>query len=183
MGEEFSWLGGKQLEKLIEKFERMLEDGVQLFFDVDEFEYIIDYYYDMHDISMSEKAIKEALQVYPSTSSFNIRKARVLAYRKKYYEALELLNDVELLEPANEEIYVNKAEIYSLMNQFELAIKEYKKCLPYSENREDIYANIAFEYENLNDYPKAIKNLKKALSINPNLLSPYMGLAGLYVQK
>lgn len=167
MRDSFDWLGREEVMALVKRFETMIENGSPLFFDVDEFESVIDYYYDMHDIDMSEKAIEEALQVYPSSSSFNIRRARVQANRKNYYEALELLNHMELLEPTNEEIYTTKAEIYSLMNKYELAIKEHKKSLPYSENQEDIYASIAFEYENLNDYPNAIRNLKKALEINP----------------
>ena len=108
MSDSFDWLGGEEVMELVKKFESMIENGMPLFFDVDEFETIVDHYYDMHNIEMSERAIEEALQVYPSSSSFHIRNARVLAYRKKYYEALELLNHMELLEPTNEEIYATK---------------------------------------------------------------------------
>ena len=40
MGDDFAWLGGKELMELVKKFEAMLKNGLQLFFDVDEFEFI-----------------------------------------------------------------------------------------------------------------------------------------------
>lgn len=168
MSEEFEWLGEQDPGDLINRFESMVKGELQYFFDVDEFETIIDYYLDIQDLQMSRNAISEGLKQHPSCSEFDIRKARLLAYEKKYYEALELLNQIELMEPANDEVYTAKGEIYSLMNKHELAIKEYKKSIPYSENPEDIYASIAYEYENINDYPKAINYLKKALDFKPD---------------
>lgn len=168
MNEELGWLGENEFGELISRFENMVKKDQQYFFDVDEFEIIIDYYLDTQNIQMGRKAISEGLKQHPSCSDFDIRKARLLAFEKKYYEALELLNQIELLEPANNEVYTAKGEIYSMMNKHELAIKEYKKAIPYAENPEDIYASIAYEYENINDYPQAIKNLKKALEIKPD---------------
>lgn len=167
MSEDFDWLGDKEITALIQRFDNMLKDKMQYFFDVDEFEAIIDYYFDTVDFKMAHQAAEQALLQHPGYSGFKIREARLMAIDKKFYEALELLNHVELLEPANDEIYLTKGEIYSQMNKHELAIEEYNKSIPYSDQPEEIYANIAFEYENLNDYPNTIKFLKKALSIKP----------------
>jgi tetratricopeptide (TPR) repeat protein len=168
MSEEMGWLGEEEFGELVNRFELMVKNDNQYFFDVDEFETIIDYYLDTQNLEMARKAISEGLKQHPTCAEFDIRKARLLAYEKKYYEALELLNHIELLEPTNDQVYTAKGEIYSMMNKPELAIKEYKKCIPYSESPEDIYASIAYEYENMNDYPQAIKNLKKALKIKPD---------------
>ena len=165
MSEDFGWLGDKEVMALIKKFEAMLKADLQYFFDVDEFENIIDFYLDNHNVKMAAEAIDQALPQHPANTGFKIREARLLAYGKKYYEALELLNRVELLEPTNDEVYASKGEIYSQMNKHELAIEEYKKCIPYTDLPEEIFANIAFEYENLNNYPSTIKYLKKALEI------------------
>jgi tetratricopeptide (TPR) repeat protein len=168
MSEDFGWMGEREIEELVERFAAMLKDDVQYFFDVDEFEAIIDYYFEINNIGMSKKAIAQALLQHPSCNTFKIFEARVLTYEKKYYEALELLNHLELLEPTNDEIYISKGEIYSLKNKHELAIEEYKKSIPYTQNPEDIYANIAFEYENLNNYKETIKYLKLALEVKPD---------------
>ncbi|HEY9113990.1 MAG TPA: tetratricopeptide repeat protein, partial [Bacteroidales bacterium] len=168
MNEELGWLNEQEFGELINRFEKMIKNDHQYFFDVDEFEIIIDYYLDTQNFQFGRKAIEEGLRQHPGTSEFDIRRARLLAYEKKYYEALELLNHIELLEPTNDQVYTAKGEIYSMMNKHELAIKEYKKSISYSETPEDIYASIAYEYENMNDYPQAIKNLKKALKIKPD---------------
>lgn len=168
MNEELGWLGENELNGLTKRFEKMVKNDHQYFFDVDEFAILIDYYIDTQNYSFARKAIDEGLRQHPNTSEFDIRKARLLSYETKYYEALELLNHIELLEPANEYVFVAKGEIYSMMNKHDLAIKEYKKSIPYSENPEDIYASIAYEYENMNKYPEAIKSLKKALEIKPD---------------
>ncbi len=167
MSAEMEWPGEAEINDLVSRFEAMMQEDAQSFFDVDEFESIIDYYFDIHEFGMSNKAVDLGLEQHPSCTSFKIRKSRLLAYEKKFYEALEILNLIQLIEPANEEIFIIKGEIYSLMNKHELAIAEYQNAIPLSENPEEIYANIAFEYENLNDYPNAIKNLKAALNEKP----------------
>ena len=168
MSEDMGWMGEKEFSELINRFEMMVKNDNQYFFDVDEFEAIIDYYLDTQNLEMAMKSISEGLRQHPSCTEFDIRKARLLAYEKKYYEALELLNHIELLEPANDLVYTAKGEIYSMMNKHQLAIEEYKKSIPYAENPEEIYASIAYEYENMNDYPQAILSLKKALKIKPD---------------
>lgn len=167
MSEEFDWLGDDDLIALVDRFDAMLKAGMQYFFDVDEFESIVDYHFDMADFEKSKIAVEQALLQHPGNTGFKIRQARLMAYDKQFYEALEQLNQIELLEPANDDIYMSKGEIYSLMGKHELAVEEYKKSIPYSEEPEEIYASIAFEYENLNDYPKTIKFLKKALRLKP----------------
>jgi tetratricopeptide (TPR) repeat protein len=153
---------------LVNRFEAMLNDDLPVYFDADELEVISDFYFEQQDSEKAQKAIDTALELFPYVTTFQIKKARLLAYQRDYYEALELLSQIELIESANEEVYISKAEIYSLMNKHELAIEEYEKSLPYVDFREDIYSNIAFEYENLNDYPNAIINLKMALELNPD---------------
>lgn len=168
MNEDFEMMDENQINDLVRRFESMLDDGSQVYFDADELEAIVDYYFEKQVTVEAEKAIEIALQLFPSATAFKIKKSRLLAYQKAYYEALELLNQIELIEVANEEIYISKAEIYSLMNKHELAIEEYKKAISYIDFPEEIFANIAFEFENLNDYPNAIKYLKKALLLNPD---------------
>ena len=40
MSDSFDWPGGEEVMELVKKFESMLENGMPLFFDVDEFETI-----------------------------------------------------------------------------------------------------------------------------------------------
>lgn len=168
MSEDFDWIDDNNVNELIQRFEKMLAAGLHFFFDVSEFESIIDYFIDFQEFDKANLAVESAMQQHPSVSSFNIKSAKLLALVGNFYEALEELNKIELIEPPGEELYISKAEIYSMMNKHELSIEQYEKAIPLSANPEDIYSVIAFEYENLNDYPNAIKNLKKALALKPD---------------
>ncbi len=168
MSEEYSWSDDTNHNELVVRFEKMLETDMHFFFDVNEFEIIIDYFIDFQILDKAKLAIDLALQQHPSYLGFKIKSAKLLAQNGKHYEALEQLNQIELIEPANDELYISKGEIYSMMSKYELSIEQYKKAIPYSESPEDLYSVIAFEYENLNDYPNAIKNLKNALDLKPD---------------
>lgn len=168
MSEDYEWIDDTNLNELVNRFEKMLKADMQFFFDVNEFEVVIDYYIDFQEFDKARLAVEAALQQHPTGTGFNIRSAKLMAQSGKFYEALEMLNQMELIEPANDELYISKGEVYSMMSKHELSIEQYEKAIPYTENPEDVYSIIAFEYENLNDYPNAIKNLKNALALKPD---------------
>ena len=161
------WIGDEEGRELVNRFQEAYMSGFLPFFDVDDFETIIDFYLDGNKIDEAGIAINIAMEQHPSATGFSVRYARYLGGKREYYEALELLNNIELIEMANADVYVCKAEIYSLMNKHEMAIEEYKKALEFTENKEDLLSSIAFEYENKGDYLNAIKYLKIAIDENP----------------
>ena len=161
------WVNDDNLKELISRFQDAYLAGLQPFFDVDEFEAIIDFYLESDMYDEAGAAVEIAMEQHPSSNGFIIRHARVIGNNKKYYEALEMLNNIELIESTNADVYISKAEIYSLMNKHDMAIEEFKRAIHYTEHKEDLYSSIAFEYENLSDYDNAIKYLKYAIDINP----------------
>ncbi len=168
MSEDNEWIDDNEIVELINRFDSMLAKDLHYFFDVAEFEAIIDYFLDFQIVEKAKIAIESAVQQHPSYLGFSLKSAKLSALNGDYYDALEQLNHIELIDPANDELYYSKGEIYSMMGKHELAIEEYKKAILYSETPEDIYSIIAFEYENMDDYPNAILSLKNALQLKPN---------------
>ena len=97
MSEDYEWIDDTNLHELVNRFEKMINAEMQFFFDVNEFEAVIDYYIDFQDFDKSKIAVESALLQHPSCSSFNIRSAKLLAQSGSYYEALEELNQIELI--------------------------------------------------------------------------------------
>ena len=161
------WISDEDFRELIKRFQDAYEAGLQPFFDVDDFEAIIDFYIDNSLFEEADAAVGLAMEQHPTANSFVIRHARILGNSKKYYEALEMLNNIQLIESANVDIFVSKAEIYSLMDKHKMAIEEYKKAIEFSEQTEELYSSIAFEYESMSDYDNAIKYLKQAIDVSP----------------
>lgn len=164
MSEEMEWQPEHELTALIKRFEGQEKSGKGHFFDVEEFEAIIDYYLDNHERTMARQAIEGAKQQHPQSSSFGIREARLLAAESQYEQALEVLERLEVLEPGDEEIFFTKGEIFGMMDRHSNAIQEYKKLLDTDTERMiDVLTNIAYEYESMNDFDQALVYLEKAL--------------------
>ena len=68
--DHFEEYGDEQVSGLIEKFDAMLKQGAHYFFDVEEFEVIIDHYLFNNQLEKSGFAIKYAMEQYPRLSSF-----------------------------------------------------------------------------------------------------------------
>ena len=97
----------------LSKFESMLKTNKVLFFDSEEFEEIILHYLDMGKASLAKKALKLALEQHPKSTGLKLVQVEMLVYDDKLDLAEKLLNELFAIEPHNEEIYIQKANIYS----------------------------------------------------------------------
>ncbi len=158
-----------ELKELISRFETSLSDGATHFFDLDDFETIIDYYLDFGLTQKARTALHHAFRIYPGSSALCLKRAQILAYQNKRERALEILSEMEVTDPDNREINLTKAHIYSQMQQHDKSIEEYIKAAEDTEqDQEDICISIAFEHENKGDFTGALSYLHKALEINPD---------------
>jgi len=161
--------GNNQLE-LSNRFERMLEMDDNYFFDVEEFEDLIDYYLNQSEIKKAKQVIDFSLIQHPTSCSLKLKQAQFYTETHQPNKALEILNIAENLEPFNSEISLTKANIYSQIRQHNKAIENYFKAVKLiddSNEKANIYLNIAFEYENLSQFDKALNILKGLLNDNP----------------
>ncbi|MCF8219251.1 MAG: tetratricopeptide repeat protein [Bacteroidales bacterium] len=168
-----------EADALITQFEQQLKNKESFFFDVDDFAIIIDFYIDSGSVEMAQIALKHATALHPNTVIFQVKKAQILAITNNTEQALTALTNVENLEPFNSDIIRTKANIFSQLQQYDNAIKEYKK-LSIEDDAEEIYSNIAFEYENMGQYKQAIQYLKKVLAINPENINALYEIAYCY---
>ena len=155
------------LKLLVDRFEEMLRANSSYFFDVEDFEDIIDYYLDNQNTTKSRKAIDLAEAQHPGATVFMIKKARYFILANKPGKALSLLEEIEKIDLTNGDVYLLKGSIYSKLKKFEDAIREYNKAILYASDIEEVYTNIAYEYENAGDYAKAIEFLIKILDLDP----------------
>ena len=122
---------------LIERFDNMLIEEGHYFFDVEEYEDLVDYYLTTGELEKCNTVIGYALEQYPDHSGFVIRQAQVLVSSNKAEKALKILAKVEEIEPNNSEIYITKGAIYSQMKRYDDAIREYKAVLKLDPKNKD----------------------------------------------
>ncbi|MCB0820716.1 MAG: hypothetical protein KDC13_08840, partial [Bacteroidetes bacterium] len=151
----------------VKRFEQMLRDNDEYFFDRDDLEQIVEHYILGNHHNKALKAISFATGQYPGSTYFLLRKSQLLSAEGRYKEALDLLDEVEIFEPGNPEIAITRGGIYSMLSLPEKSIEAYKNALRIDRTFEEIYLFIAFEFENQGKYGKAARYLKRCLKLNP----------------
>lgn len=147
----------------LSKFESMLKTNKILFFDSEEFEEIILHYLDMGKASLAKKALKLALEQHPKSTGLKLVQVEMLVYEDKLDLAEKLLNELYAIEPHNEEIYIQKANIYSKRDNHEKAVELLKTALKYTDDYADVYNLIGMEYLFMDNLELAKENFIKCL--------------------
>lgn len=139
----------------LSKFENMMKTDKVLFFDSDEFEEIIYHYIDMGKMQLAKKALNIAMNQHPSSSNLMLIQAEIFIHDDKLESADKLLNDLKKIDPNNDEVYIQKSNIYSKKGQHELAIQELNEALNITDEKADIYHIIGMEYMFMDDLENA----------------------------
>ncbi len=147
----------------LSKFESMLKTNKVLFFDSEEFEEIILHYLDMGKAALAKKALKLALDQHPKSTGLKLVQVEMLVYDDKLDIAEKLLNELYAIEPNNEEIYIQKANIYSKRDQHEKAVELLKIALQYTDDYADVYNLIGMEYLFMDNLELAKESFIKCL--------------------
>ncbi|HEY9183705.1 MAG TPA: tetratricopeptide repeat protein [Salegentibacter sp.] len=145
------------------RFESMLKTNDVLFFDSNEFENIINYYLENGKIALAKKAVKLGLAQHPSSTNLKLFKVEILVFEDKLDLADGLLSELQDLESSNEEIYIQKAQIFSKRDEHLKAIQMLEMALENTLDEADVYSLIGMEYLFLEDFEKAKFSFMKCL--------------------
>lgn len=151
----------------LSKFESMLKTNKVLFFDSEEFEDIILHYLDTGKAALAKKALKLALEQHPRSTGLKLVQVEMLIYDDKLDLAEKLLNELFALEPHNEEIYIQKANILSKRDKHEEAVEQLRIALKYTEDYADVYNLMGMEYLFMDNLELAKENFIKCLEEDP----------------
>jgi tetratricopeptide (TPR) repeat protein len=147
----------------LSKFESMLKTNKVLFFDSEEFEEIILHYLDIGKASLAKKALKLALEQHPKSTGLKLVQVEMLVFDDKLDIAEKMLNELFAIEPHNEEIYIQKANIYSKRDNHEKAVELLKTALKYTDDYADVYNLIGMEYLFMDNLELAKESFIKCL--------------------
>ena len=150
----------------LSKFESMLKTNSIYFFDSVEFEEIIHYYLDSGKNSLARKAIKLGLTQHPNSVLLKLLQAELLIFDNETEKASRLLIELQAIEPTNEEVYVQQANLSSKKNDHKGAIDLLKIALTYTDDEADILSMIGMEYLFLDNFDEARFNFSKCLEVD-----------------
>ena len=150
----------------LSKFESMLKTNSIYFFDLVEFEEIIVHYLDTGKHSLAKKAVKLGLEQHPSSVDLKLLDVEILIFDNKLEKATQKLRRIQLLAPANEEVYIQKATILSKNGNHKKAIKNLEIAVLHASDKVDIWSMMGMEYLYLDDFEKARQNFVKCIDVD-----------------
>src|SRR4030042_4862120 len=171
----------EEVKQAVQKFERMKRNNEKYFFDVIEFESIIDYYIECNNSLKAFEAATLATQQHPNSVSIQIRKARVLLDKGRAVEALRILKKLENIEPGNHEIFIAKGTAFGMLGDIQGAKKMFDHALTLDTDEiENILFSIVSVLQNLNYYEYLIPYLNSLIEKEQNFKAHLYDLAYAY---
>lgn len=178
-----NYFNNREFEILVSKYEKMLKSRVNYYFDVEDFEQIVEYYMDMDQNLKALKAVKYAFHLHPDALHLMIKKAQIHLKNKNPEQALNSLETVENIESSNSEIYLTKGHSLLLLGNLADSLEYYDKALTLVEDREEMLEtlqNISQTLQFSDLYKEAIKYLLKAFELDKENLMVLYDLAYCY---
>ncbi|MCU0460665.1 MAG: tetratricopeptide repeat protein [Bacteroidales bacterium] len=175
----FSW--EEEVKQAVQKFERMKRNNESYFFDVIEFESIIDYYIESNNPAKAFEAAALATKQHPHSVSIQLRKARVMLDKGRGVEALKILKHLENIEPGNHEIYIAKGTAMGMLGDIQGARKMFDYALSLdADDTANILFSIVSVLQNLNYYEHVIPYLLRLIVKEPEFKAHLYDLAYAY---
>src|SRR6056297_339960 len=157
---------------LLRKYEKMKNSENSTFFDVEEFEQIIDYYLDEFEYENAAEAAEHGTLQHPASVEIKYKVVHIYLEQGMGRQALDMLDHIPTWEHANAEFYYLKGTAFCITGKIHDAEKNFDKGLSIStEDHFEALLNIAIAFENARQYRHAIKYLEQAHEISPDYLS------------
>lgn len=158
-----------EIEELAEQFKRAADMGDFCYLDEPDLEDVIGYFLDNDDWKYSKKAIAMGLKNYPKEPYFRILHVKYFTLRRKFKDAENEINYIELHFPPIPELYVEKIMLAHATNQNIDAIALLKKALKLDEGNPEIHLLCAVEYLDKNNVKQAVNHAKRAIYLDPEI--------------
>ena len=156
----------EEMEKAIERYEDMLKTHDSVYFDSEEFEYIIDHYTKNNQLKRSRQAVELAMAQHPESSMLKIKLARQYLLENDAQRAFDIMQHVERVDDEEDpDYFLTLGSCLAVLGKSEEALENYFSALPYFDEDEkfDLYNAIAYEYQHMREYDLALEFYNKAL--------------------
>jgi len=171
----------EEFQVLLRKYEDMRSGSQSIFFDVEEFEQIIDYYLDDFQYDEAREAAQLGKKQHPASVEIKYKFIHIYIEQGQPKKALALLEEIPVWEENNPERYFLKGTALCLLNRLKEAEAQFDRGLEISsEDTFDAMVNISIAFENVRHFELAIKYLIQAYQQQKENLSVLYDLGYFY---
>lgn len=162
----------EEFQLLLRKYEDMRSGSQSIFFDVEEFEQIIDYYLDDFQYDEAREAARLGNLQHPAAVEIRYKFIHIYIEQGQPKKALAMLEEIPVWEETNPERYFLKGTALCLVGKLKEAEGQFDRGLELSsEDTFDALINISIAFENVRHFEQAIKYLTQAHRQQPENLS------------
>jgi len=167
--------------ELVRRYEEMISNSTRYYFDVDEFEDIIDHYINLGKLNHAHKATLHALRQHPASTSIQLKKSLILNEKGQPLESLRTLRAIEKIEVNNPEVCFAKGIALSQLGKLKDAVRQFNRAVELTDDgKADLLFNIGVNFEQQNNFPEALGFLLQAYDMEPENVSYIYDVAFCY---
>ena len=170
------------LQKVVQ-FEDMLSEKSFTFFDVEDYENIIDYYIDLELNDKVLAALDFGLNQFPNDLTLSLIKVDVLNSKQLVDDSFMLLKSLEQFYPNNIDVLYNLGKIYAITDRIQTAKIYFENAvnlIRVNDSYNDLLSDIAYEFLQIGQNTQAIHVMKRIMEIKPEDESTLMELGIAY---
>lgn len=158
-----------ELDELLSQYEQLRTGGAPVFLDEESFERLIDHFQQNEQAEKALEASVFGVEHHPYSSSLLIRKADMLIIHRRYKEALQLLDQAQLLDARDINIYILRTDAFLALDQPEKAVVLLEEALTKFEGEEkvELLFELADVYDDYEDFEKVFDCLREILWVDP----------------
>lgn len=140
------------------------------FIEQDGFERIIEHFEDKEQFTLVLEAAELAGSQYPYSASLLFLKANALIVLRRYDEALNALEQAELLDATDTTLYILKTDVYLALDKQELAAEILETAIEYftGDEKLDLLFELADVYDDYENFEKVFECFAEILKLDPN---------------
>jgi len=159
----------EELRELLKQYQNLKAGRSHSFLDEESFEKIIEHYDEGEDIPQALEAAELGVEQYPYSSSLQLKKADLLIASRRYYDALKVLEQAEILDSGDINLYILKTDALLALDQQEKAVELLENALQHfdGEERIDLLFELADVYDDYEEFDKIFDCLKMILEQDP----------------
>ncbi len=159
----------ENIRELLKHYNNLRHGKSSVFIEEESFEKIIDYFDDQEDLSKALEAAEISITYFPYSSLLLLRKADLLLASRRYYDALEVLQKVELLDSNDINLHILKTDVYLALDMHDKAVTLLEDAIERfkGEEKVELLFELADVYDDYEEFDKVFDCLVLILQTEP----------------
>jgi tetratricopeptide (TPR) repeat protein len=151
-------LNEDEIDGVVKRYEDMVQNHKSYYFDVSQFEDIIDHYIENNHYNKAIDAIEFAGRIHPEATPIQLKQAQVLINNGQASLALKALSRLEKIEPSNSDVHFSKSVANILVGDLDAVEKEIKLALELNPDEKNRYLHsLGMAFIQNSNYSKALE--------------------------